>query len=74
MAALDTTDFELAVREARVQLQLARQDLERKQQMLRQRGIAKSLVQPRMDSFKNEIRVSEDLRQAFNETAVNSNG
>ncbi len=44
VAALDTTDFELAVREAEVQLQLARQDLERKRQVLAQRGIARSVV------------------------------
>lgn len=44
VAALDTTDFELALREAEVQLQLARQDLERKRQVLAQRGIARSVV------------------------------
>ncbi len=44
VAALDPTDFELAVREAQVQLQLAKQDLERKQQVLEQRGIARSVV------------------------------
>ncbi len=44
IAAIDPTDFELAVREARVQLKLARQDLERKQQVLDRRGIARSVV------------------------------
>lgn len=44
VAALDPTDFRLAVREAEVQLQLAHQDLERKRKMLEQRGIAASLV------------------------------
>ncbi len=44
VAALDPTDFELAVREAQVQLQLAKQDLDRKVQVLEQRGIARSVV------------------------------
>lgn len=44
LAALDETDFKLAVREAEVQLKLARQDLERKRQVLKQRGIARSVV------------------------------
>ena len=44
VAALEKKDFELAVREAQLQLQLARQDLERKQQVLAQKGIARSVV------------------------------
>ena len=44
VAALDPTDFELAVQEAQVQLQLAKQDLERKQQVLKQKSIARSVV------------------------------
>ncbi len=44
VAALETTDFVLAVREAQVQLQLARQDLERKRRVLAQKGIARSVV------------------------------
>lgn len=68
VAALDTTDFELAVRESRVQLQLARQDLERKQQMLKQRGIAKSLVHDARSVFElQKVRLEkaeESLRDA----------
>lgn len=44
VAALDPTDFQLAVREAEVQLKLARQDLERKQRLLEDRGISQSVV------------------------------
>lgn len=44
VAALDPTDFQLAVREAEVQLKLARQDLERKQKLLADRGISQSVV------------------------------
>ena len=44
LAALDPTDFELALREAEVQVRLARQDLERKRSVLQQKGIARSVV------------------------------
>ena len=44
VAALDPTDFRLAVREAELQVELARQDWERKSRLLAQRGIAASLV------------------------------
>lgn len=44
VAAIDDTDYVLALREARVQLELARQDLNRKRQLLRERGISRSLV------------------------------
>jgi RND family efflux transporter MFP subunit len=52
VAALDTTDFELAVREAEVQLQLARQDLDRKRQVLAQRGIARSVVDDAQSNYE----------------------
>jgi RND family efflux transporter MFP subunit len=44
VAALDPTDFQLAVREAEVQLKLARQDLQRKRKLLADRGISQSVV------------------------------
>lgn len=44
LAALDTTDSELAVREAEVQVKLAQQDLDRKRRVLKQKGIARSTV------------------------------
>ena len=44
VGALDPRDFELAVREADVQRRLAAQDLQRKEALLRQRGISESLV------------------------------
>lgn len=44
IAALDPTEFELALREAEVQQKLARRDLTRKAQLLRDRGISRSLV------------------------------
>ncbi|MXW48997.1 MAG: efflux RND transporter periplasmic adaptor subunit [Gammaproteobacteria bacterium] len=45
VAALDPTDFRLAVREAELQVELARQDWERKRRLLAQQGIAASLVE-----------------------------
>ena len=45
VAALDPTDFRLAVREAELEVELARQDWERKRRLLTQRGIAASLVE-----------------------------
>lgn len=44
VAALDPTDFQLAVREAEVQRQLALQDLERKTSLLRERSISQAAV------------------------------
>ncbi len=44
IAELDPTDYELAVEEAELQLKLALQDYQRKSDMLKKGGIAKSLV------------------------------
>jgi RND family efflux transporter MFP subunit len=60
VAALDTKDFELAVREAQVQLQLARQDLERKQRVLAQRGIARSVVDDAKSNYElQQVRLQK---------------
>ena len=45
VAALDPTDFQLAVREAELEVRLASQDLDRKRRLLAQNGIAASLVE-----------------------------
>ena len=55
VAALDPTDFELAVREAQVQLQLARRDLERKQRLFRERGISRAAI--------DDAQALHDLRE-----------
>ncbi len=55
VAALNPRDFQLAVREAEVQLKLARQDLRRKQKLLKDRGISQSLV--------DDAQAQYDLRQ-----------
>ncbi len=53
VASLDPTDFELAVREAEVQVRLAAQDLERKAALLSQQGIPRSVV--------DDARANHDL-------------
>lgn len=55
LAALDPTDYQLAVREAEVQLKLTQQDLSRKRKLLAERGISQSLVDDAQALF--------DLRQ-----------
>lgn len=55
VAALDPTDFELAVREAQVQLRLANQDLKRKESLLQDRGISQALV--------DDAQATHDLSQ-----------
>ena len=52
IAALDATAFELAVREAEMQLKLAAQDLDRKRNLLQNRGIAKSVVDDAQTNFQ----------------------
>jgi len=55
VAALDPRDFELAAEEARVQLRLAQQDLQRKEALLRERSISQALV--------DDARAVRDLAQ-----------
>ena len=70
VAALDTTDFELAVREAEVQLQLARQDLERKRQVLAQRGIARSVVDDAKSNFDLQRVRLEKAREQLDDARL----
>ena len=44
VAALDPGDYELALREAKVQVNIARQDYDRKKALLSEKGISESLV------------------------------
>ncbi|MCB1685941.1 MAG: efflux RND transporter periplasmic adaptor subunit, partial [Pseudomonadales bacterium] len=60
VAALDPRDFELAVQEAQVQLRLATQDMQRKQTLLRERGIAQSVVDDAEAQFElAQVRLSQ---------------
>jgi RND family efflux transporter MFP subunit len=65
VAALESKDFELAVREAQVQLQLARQDLERKQQVLQQKGIARSVVDDAKSNYELQRVRLEKARESL---------
>ena len=60
IAALDPTDFQLAVREAEVQLKLAAQDLNRKRKVLEENGIAKSQVEDARSNYElQRVRLSK---------------
>ena len=60
VAALDSTDFQLAVREAEVQLRLAAQDLNRKRKVLMENGIAKSQVEDARSNYElQKVRLSK---------------
>ena len=70
VAALDPTDFDLAVREAEVQLKLARLDLERKRKLLVERGISESLVDEAQALFDlREVRVAQ-AREALADARI----
>lgn len=61
VAALDPTEFQLAVKEAEVQLRLASQDLSRKREVLKQNGIAKSLVEDAETNYQlQQVRLRKD--------------
>ncbi len=61
IAAIDATDYRLALREAQVQLELAKQDLDRKSRLLRDKGISRSIV--------DAARAEAELRQVALEQA-----
>jgi len=62
VASLDSTDFELSVREAAVQLKLASQDLKRKLKLLGEKGISPALV--------DDARAVYELRQVRHDQAL----
>lgn len=55
LAALDTRDFELAVKEAEVQVKIAQQDLQRKQKVLAQQSIARSVVEDARSNYELQV-------------------
>lgn len=65
VAALDPTDFQLAVREAELEVQLASQDLERKRRLLAQNGIAASLVEDAQSMLELEQVRLEQRRESL---------
>lgn len=70
LAALDPTDFELAVREAAAQLKLAEQDLHRKQQVLARKGIARSVVEDAQTTYDLQRVRLDQARQSLNDSKL----
>lgn len=70
IAVLDPSDFKRAVREAEVQLDLARSDLARKRQLLKQNLMSVSLVEEAEGLYKlREVRLSQ-AREDLSDTRI----
>ncbi len=70
IAALDPTDFNLALREAEVQLKLASQDFERKRKLLQERGISESIVDDAQALFDlRKVRIAQ-AREALADSRI----
>lgn len=72
IAALDKRQFELAVREAEVQRQLARQDLERKTALLVKRVIPQATVDDARALFELQTVHLEQARKNLTETGIHA--
>lgn len=70
IAALDATDFLLSAREAEVQLKLAAQDLDRKQKVLLENGIAKSLVEDAQSNYELQQVRLRAARERLNDSKM----
>ena len=70
VAALDPKDFQLAVREAELEVQLAGQDLDRKLKLLEQNGIAASLVQDARSRHQLQQVRLEQRREALAKSRI----
>ena len=72
IAALDPTDFELAVREAEVQVKLSKQDLERKREVLKQRSIARSVVDDAQARYELDLVRLGQARERLAKTRISA--
>ncbi len=72
VAALDPREFDLAVREAQVQKQLAVQDLERKRALLTKRVISQSIVDDAKALFDLRQVHLEQARKRLTETEIHA--
>ena len=70
IARLDPTDYELAVEESELQLKLALQDYQRKSDMLRKGGIAKSLVDDSLAYAQLQRVRLKKAREALSDTIM----
>lgn len=70
IAALDPTEFQLAVKESEVQLRLAAQDLTRKRKVLAENGIAKSLVEDAETNYQlQQVRLNKN-KERLDDTKI----
>jgi RND family efflux transporter MFP subunit len=72
IAALDPTDFQLAVREAEVQLKLAAQDLNRKRKVLKENGIAKSIVEDAESQYQLQSVRLRRAKERLEDTRIHA--
>jgi RND family efflux transporter MFP subunit len=70
IAALDSTDFALVVREAEVQLRLAGQDLTRKRRLLEDAGISRSIVDDAQALYELREVAVEKARENLADTRI----
>ncbi len=70
LAALDPTDFRLVAREAEIQLKLTRQDLDRKREVLKDNGIAKSQVEDAETNYELQRVRFDKARARLNESKI----
>ena len=72
IASLESTEFQLAVQEATVQLQLAAQDLTRKRRILAENGIAKSVVEDAQSNYAlQRVRLNK-AKERLGDTRIRS--
>ncbi|MDG1205435.1 MAG: efflux RND transporter periplasmic adaptor subunit [Pseudomonadales bacterium] len=72
LATLDTTDFELSLREARVQLKLSKQDLARKQKLLKDKGISPSIVDDALAVYELRQVNYDQAREALSDSSIHA--
>ena len=70
LAALDTRDFELAVKEAEVQVKIALQDLQRKQKVLAQQSIARSTVEDARSNYELQVVRLAKARERLDDSRI----
>lgn len=70
LAALDPTDFTLVAREAEIQLKIARQDLDRKREVLKENGIAKSQVEDAETNYDLQRVRFDRARERLKESKI----
>ena len=72
LASLDPTNFELKLREAKVQLELASRDMERKIKLLDDKGISPSQVDDAKALFELRKVNYEQARKAYADTTIHA--